>query len=550
MEGHVKLPVLLAVAFAVLLTAPVTAQVSDADLASLPRFRQLQIRIEPVDSGFSVPGRWIAATSAMGENTEAIRTRYTELALRAGLVPLPSESLSTVGLFRAMGVFRREELLRTATETLQRIRGNLQNDTARVRFDFLFRPNGRWQVDIHDVALTRARRPFPTLTWESLRPALVIIGLRGNDPGVETIPLALYRLYIQSHNDSAGYQSTLDRLRQRDAPGATLVTAMVSSYREAAEWYVTAMRFLLEQRWIPSGTSFASPAEQVRAAWGQAAPIPEIRARPFGYPEGAVRIGTDSGLVRTLVIPVNAPAREWLKRNGWENLLAVTHRLVVEWSELARLKVGTAIFRLSSVREYAAESFSGFLEPRDIILLDPSYQPLFALGTLVHEWQHILSERSRQGDPNGGAYRIGGDQAVFAPLNPFLAEGFAEWLTEVILESTAADFPLVSLGETEKRLSLAQNDPHHLGYLLARSLARTLGSSAATRQLLIRAGANPALVLRDPKVRSAWSTYRGRDQTMTRRAEAVLLPMVTFTIEDDEPDLVQSQIIAPYIPRP
>jgi hypothetical protein len=36
---------------------------------------------------------------------------------------------------------------------------------------------------------------------------------------------------------------------------------------------------------------------------------------------------------------------------------------------------------------------------------------------------------------------------------------------------------------------------------------------------------------------------------MGRRSEPAVLPMAVFTIEDGQPDLVQSRIIAPYIPR-
>jgi hypothetical protein len=50
-------------------------------------------------------------------------------------------------------------------------------------------------------------------------------------------------------------------------------------------------------------------------------------------------------------------------------------------------------------------------------------------------------------------------------------------------------------------------------------------------------------------VRRAWVSHRGADRTLPRRGEPLLLPMAVFTIEDGYPDLVQSQIIAPYIPR-
>jgi len=547
MEGHVKRAVALAASLGVLLYTPLAAQ---AD-TSLPRFRQLQIRFQPASPNLTLPGRWLTAAATLGETPEAMRAAYTELSLRAGLTPLPPDSVARFGLLRVMGLFRREELAAASINTLERIRSQLSSDTAVARFDHLFRPRGRWQTDVHDVALARARRPFPTLTWESLRPGLAAAGLLQEDqPGVESIPLALYRLYVQSHTDTTAFQASLGKLRLNDPATSAQVASLINSYEEAAQWFVTTLRFLMEERWVNGTGERRSPVDLVRAVWRSPVPVPEIRARPFGYPEGAVRIGTDSLLVRSVILPENTSAQEWFKQNGAEELLATLHRLSLPTSDQIRLKVGNDVYRLSSVKLYAGESFSGFLEPRDLILLDPSYQPLLALGTLVHEWQHILGERARQSDRTSGAYRLTAEEVTLIQLDPFLAEGFAEWLSEVILADVQEHYPLFGFGEAEKRISLPQNDPHQLGYLIVRALARTLTDVQATRLLLVRSAASPGLVLRDPRVRRAWSAYHGPDRTMARRSEPLLLPMVVFTIEDGEPDLVQSQIIAPYIPRP
>jgi hypothetical protein len=545
MEGHVKRAVVLALTFGVLRFLPVAAQVD----SSLPRFRQRQIRIESPGKSLVLPGRWLAAAAALGETSGAMRAAYTELTLRSGLSPLPPDSLGRFGLFRVMGLYRREELTTATVEMLTRLRTNLRNDTALARFDYLFRPNGRWQVDIHDVALARSRRPFPTISWQAVRPVLASAGLIDSTPDLESVPLALYRLYVQSETDSAAFQSTQSKLRQSDPAAAAQVSSLINSYGDAAQWFVTAVRFLLEERWILTGETLRSPAELVRRTWQTNSPMPEIRVRTYGYPEGAVRIGTDSILLHALLRAENPSAGEWLKRNGGESLVEVLHRLSLPANDHLRLKVGAELYRLSSIEQYARESFSGFLEPKDQILLDSSYQPVLALGTLIHEWQHILGERARRSGPPNGAYRVAEDEVTFVPLDPFMAEGFAEWLTEEILQGVLQDFPLIGFGETEKRISLAQSDPHQLGYLLVRTLARTLGDPRATRLLLIRTASNPELVTRDPRVRRAWTAHQGTDRTIGRRGEPVLIPQSIFTIEDGHPDLVQSQIIAPYIPR-
>ena len=546
MEGHVKRAVVLAASLGVFLSPSLSAQADSA----LPRFRQLQIRVIPASPTLTIPGRWLAAATALGETPEAMRAAYTELALRSRLTPLTQDSVTRFGLLRVMGVFRREELVSATVATLEKIRAQLSGDTVLARFDHLFRPNGRWQVDIHDVALVRARRPFPTLSWASTRSALAAAGLLENEtPGVESVPFALYRLYVQSKTDTAAFQSARAKLLRHDNAATAQITALLTGYEEAAEWFVNALRFLLEQSWIPSHGNKQSPAALVRAMWGAPVPVPEIRARPFGYPEGAVRIGADSIMVRSLLQPENRPAEEWLRENGAEELVATLHLLGLPASEQIRFKAGNDVYRLSSVKEYASESFSGFFEPRDLILLDPSYQPLLALGTLLHEWQHILGEHARHADRASGAYRVTAEEAVLVQLDPFLAEGFAEWLSEVILADAVNEFPLLGLGEAEKRVSLSQNDPHQMGYLMVRAVARTLNNVQATRLLLVRSASSPDLVLRDPRIRRAWVSHRGMDRMMNRRGEPLLLPMAVFTIEDGYPDLVQSQIIAPYIPR-
>jgi hypothetical protein len=544
MEGHVKRAVVLALALGVLRVFPVDAQVN----SSLPRFRQRQIRIESHDSSLVLPGRWLAAAAAQGETPEALRAAYTELTLRSGLSPLPPDSLSRFGLFRVMGLYRREELTAATIATLTRLRANLRSDTALARFDYLFRPNGKWQVDIHDVALARARRPFPTISWQSVRSPLAAVGLLDNTADLESVPLALYRLYVQSENDTAVFHALQPRLRQADPAAAAQISSLVNSYGEAAQWFVSAVRFLLEERWVAVGQAVRSPADLVRQAWQSASPVPEIRARAFGYPEGAVRIGTDSTLIELLIQPDNSSAREWLAEHGGVSLVEALHQLMLPVNDQRRLRAGTRLFRLTSVALYAKESFSGFLEPRDMIQLDPSYQPVLALGTLIHEWQHILGERARRTGGISGAYRVTDDEVTFAPSDPFLAEGFAEWLTEEILAPVLVNFPLVGFGEAEKRISLPQNYPHQLGYLRARTLARSLGDPRATRSLLIRAAPDPQLVTGDPRVRRAWAAQRGSDRIMGRRREPILIPESVFTIEDGHPDLVQSQIAAPYIP--
>lgn len=515
----------------------------DEFYAALPRFRQRQLVI-PMERQYRIPGRWLVAATRAGETIAASRRRYQQIAAGAGLSPLPPESLGTAGLYRAMGLLNRQEIVAADVRTLQQIRAALGGGGAIQKFDYLFRPQGAWLVDIHDVALARARRPFPSLDWESARPALDAAGLLDTKlPGVETIPLAIYRLFVLSRTDTGTFRSTRERLRQADAASAAAIASLLQGYDEATQWYVAAMRFLVEQRWISGPSGRRSPADRVRETWGDPAPIPDVQVKLFGYPEGAERVGTEAGLFRLIMAPRNAPAEDWLARHGDADLVEALHRLTVSADERAVLEMAGQTYALSSVSEYAAASFGGFLEPRDVILLDPSYQPLMALGTVIHEWQHILHEHRRQLEPAGAGFRVEGQAIVVRALDPFLAEGFAEWLTEVILAPAFHEFPLLAFGEAEKRVCLPDDNPHNLGYLLVRTLAGALADVPATVAILVRDGTSPNDVLRDRRVLHAWSGFSGADRVVARRGDPVLIPQVEFTVDDGQPELIESRII-------
>jgi hypothetical protein len=371
-----------------------------------PRFRQRQIVIPVPRAQYRIPGRWLSAARAAGETTDAELARYRELAISVRIHPLPADSLGSVGLFRAMGLFDRPEMVAAAIETLEAIRAQLPSDTTAQRFDYLFHPQGTWLVDIHAVALARAQRPFPTLTWESARPALAAAGLLDTQlNGVETIPLALYRLFALSRSDTAAFHLAQARMQPSAPSSVAAVKSLLQGYDEASQWYLAAMHFLLEQPWVVSTDGRHSPADLVRAAWNSQAAPPDLEIRIFGYPEGAERVGISQDVLNLIVAPDNAPARDWLERHGGPNLLEAMHRLPAR-SDKMILDFGAEQFTLTSIGEFAASSFSGFLEPQDAILLDPSYQPLLALGTVVHEWQHILHEHRRQADPRSRGFRM------------------------------------------------------------------------------------------------------------------------------------------------
>jgi hypothetical protein len=217
---------------------------------------------------------------------------------------------------------------------------------------------------------------------------------------------------------------------------------------------------------------------------------------------------------------------------------------------VALLRTRTETLRLTTVSRQSRESLNGFLEPEDAIVIDPGYSPLLALGAVVHEWQHLLFRQrqlERLADSLGTKVRT---TLRWPGIQPHLAEGFAEWSAERILTPVTARWPLLGLGELEKRADLNQHsieDQHALGYALVGALAAALPDPAKLTELLLRHAEDPAGIPREPALRKAWSAYRAApDRTLSSPTFQALIPEVTFTIDDGFPDVVATRILVPY----
>ena len=80
---------------------------------------------------------------------------------------------------------------------------------------------------------------------------------------------------------------------------------------------------------------------------------------------------------------------------------------------------------------------------------------------------------------------------------------------------------------------------------LSRALA---GNDTAVVSLLTRAAVPPgaAIVVADPRVRHAWNGFlEVPDRTSQAPSRRALVPELTFTIEDDFPDLVRTRVVTP-----
>jgi hypothetical protein len=293
----------------------------------------------------------------------------------------------------------------------------------------------------------------------------------------------------------------------------------------------------------------------VRAEWGSALTqpndpaIPAIQTRLFGYPQAVPRYGVPAAMVRKMVVPGNPSASAWLERHGQASLLRALNRLPLGDTSLALLRTGSETMRLTTVSRRARESLNGFLEPQDAIVIDPGYMPLLALSAIVHEWQHLLFHRIQLEMSASSRDRGNPLQVELPGVQPYLAEGFAEWSAERILAPLADRWPLLSLGELEKRADMVQrdtDDQHALGYALVQALAMHLPDPTQVTSLLLRHAEQPSRILAHPSIRKAWSKYRGApDRALPGPTYGTLIPEVTFTIEDGFPDVLTTRIHAP-----
>ena len=514
---------------------------TDEFYPSPPGFVLHQILIGDGSSSFRIPGSWLGAAAAAGETTAAMLTRYRALAAGAGLAPLEDDSLSGEALPRAMGLRDRSAFRQEARRALAAIRAGLRNDTARARFDYLFRPAGDWLIDLHDVALARAHRPFPAVSWAAATPALRAVRLIPDTATApEAVMLGLYRLFVLSASDSDLFADVKDRMKAGEPVSAAAALALIEGYREATGWYEEVMRFFLLQPWMDGPAGPQSLVDMVRGFWGDSLlVVPEVRAYLYGYPEGASRAAVDSAVLAGVVSPRNTSATDWLARHGETGLLQVLARLDGGFGGNTSLNAGGERIVLSSLGEYRRTAFNGFLEPRDMVLIDPSYEPLLALGTLVHEWQHIIHEHRR----GRLAFQNDGTQLTYRFLDPFLAEGLAEWASEAILAPVSRRYPLVALGEAEKRASLSPDNPHVLGYLLLRTLGQAITRPGEVLTLLAEEGTDPGAVARQPALRRRWARYTGPDRVVPRRGAPVLLPETGFVVEGMVPEVVGRRIM-------
>ena len=523
-------------------------------LDQLPRFTLHEIVTERNDSLARIPGAWLRAAAAAVPESLAVRS-YAAVAARIGVAPLQGSVLASERSQHVMGLFRRAELSGVCRRTLEGIRAAIPSDTTRARFDRIFHPQGVWLLDLHDAAFdwVRSRAPNfqPHDAWHALAATHWV------DPkdslAVEALPRALYGLAVLAATDSAGFAAARQSLWRADSSSAAAVLAILQGYSASQRWYADALAFLLNEPWLPDNEG-TSVRDLVREAWRKVSPAgsaifpPRIQPHWFGYPQAVPHYSVPPRLFALLIREENKQASTWLDREGQAGLLRSLRWLPLGDSNPVLLQTGSETLRVSTVSRQAKEGLNGFLEPYDAIAIDPGYSPILALGAVVHEWQHLLF-RHRQLDLFAGRLTRGGSIVGLPGIEPHIAEGFAEWSTERTLAPVVRRWPLVGLGELEKRAGLVQSqsdDQHALGYALVRALAATILDPSRTTELLLRYADAPAGILAEPIPRKAWARYRGSpDLASAHTPLRTLMPEITFSIEDGIPDVLSTRILLP-----
>ena len=525
---------------------------------SLPRFTLREIVTGSNDTVSRIPGPWLQAALAIRPESVAV-AGYHKWAGLSGVAPIEGKALASERFHHVMGLYRREELTHAVRRTLEAIRSTIPGDTTLAQFDRLFRPRGEWIVDLHDAALAWAQGRAPGVRWDSARRSLA--AAHWVDPSdslsVEAVPRALYGLTVLAATDSAAFNRARADLLRTDSVSASATLLLLAGYSESQKWYTDVLQFFLTQPWVPDGGRGRGLADYVREDWRRnapsasdsGAPLPEVRGRLFGYPQAVPHYGVPPALFHRLIRADNAAAEAWLTRNGQAELLRTLRRLPSGDTSLVLLQSGSETIRLTSLPRQSRESLNGFLEPSDAIAIDPGYSPLLALGTVVHEWQHVLFRRRQLDSFARKQPRRQAAMLELPGIEPYLAEGFAEWSAARILAPLVSRWPILALGERVKQAALARedaDDQHSIGYALVRALEAALGNPATTTGLLLSNAEHPGRIASRPELRQAWRAYRrSPDRVFAVPVRKILVPEVTFTVEDGFPDVISSRILLP-----
>jgi len=468
--------------------------------------------------------------------SEAILAEHATLAARMGLPPADQAAIAarSRGMmlgFAPLGRDAAEQLLLEIAST----------PAADAHFRALFiGPEGHWRLDLHDAAwqFAIAARGQP-LNPDSLITLLTSLGARTDRASLRQ---TIWQLWGRQQGREMR-EAFNNAIAEHGSPAARDLQSLMTGYDFAVGWWLQAVEWLMESDWIRTDSGWTSPATLVGRFWNRdSLQLPAIEPIHYGTVQAAPVIPLGP-LEALLVMPSNAIAEEWLQQpERRAELLAAWRQLDIREPVPLAIDAGEGSMPVASTAEVINIRLGGFLAPRAAIRIEPAILPVFAVGTVVHEWQHILFEEARGRGDNPRAWRITPWGVKLFEADPWLGEGAAEWATEEIFASVRQTAPVFTLTEIEKRLTIAAmnaDDPHVLGYLLVRAAADAIDNPERLRDALVAHLEDPEAFARAVGL----SGSPGRN--LVRPSTAMLIPEVTFTLDGDAVERPRRRLVIP-----
>jgi len=501
----------------------------------------MALPLRPGSTRWPVPPRVTARQLVMGSDLTSVRVPGAWLGAMPTLAQLEAEDHDLAGLAgwtatnhddrvdrsRRLALGLDESGRAHARALLERI-GSGPAGTP--EFRRIFGDGSRWKLDLHDVALAEALHYLSGFQLSQAADGLRELGDLAGVADSAMIRGSAWRLWCRASADSAQVFAGIDALARRDPAAALAVRALLAGYDDAATWWRGALRWLLLQRWLDTPAGPRSPQQLMANFWNtDSLGLPEIVPTRFGD-EAAMPVLAAEYIGPYLFRPRNAVAGEWLAGEGMRE--AFRSWLPIRWGESPlSVVVGGHAETVVSPWAQAQARPAGFFGERDAVRIDPGIMPVVAVAVFLHEWHHLVAARRRLQGPRPAALVDDGTELRLRELDPWLAEGFAEWATEETLRPARSMAAFLLFTQAEKRLAGStrdSTDPHLLGYRLVRAAAKQAPANVL-RDRLVATLHDANLLGRTLGLSGASVTP---SLTLDRPPNASVIPEVTFTWDD------------------
>jgi hypothetical protein len=486
-----------------------------------PRVTARQLVMGSAVTTVRVPGTWLAAMPALAE----LEGEDRDLANLAGLPPVNHDDRMARSRRLALGL---DESGRARARALLARIGS--GPAGSPEFRRIFGAGSGWKLDLHDVALAEALHYLSGFQLSQVADGLRQLGDLAGVADSSMIRESAWRLWCRTGADSAQVFASIDSLARRDTGAALAVRALLAGYDQAAVWWRGALHWLLFHRWLDTPSGPRSPQQLMANFWStDSLDLPAIVPTRFGD-EAAMPVPAADYIGPYLFRPRNAVAGEWLAGKGMRE--AFQSWLPIRWGESPlTVVIGGYAETVVSPWAQAQARPAAFFGERDAVRIDPGITPVVAVVVFIHEWHHLVAARRRLQGPRPAALDDDGTELRLRELDPWLAEGFAEWATEETLRPARSMVPLLLFTQAEKRLAGSprdSTDPHLLGYRLVRAAAKQAPVNVLRDRLVA--------TLHDATLLARTLHLSGSSATpvlmLNRPPNASVIPEVSFTWDD------------------